>query len=572
LPCRHHARVALVAAAQFALTACGGSDGGSTPPSPPPGPPLAYSIGGTVSGLDVGQSVVLQDNGGDDLTVGANGGFTFGRNVTSGGAYVVTVHALPPGKSCSVADGAGTVSAQVTNVTVACGGTTAAGPDTVGGTVSGLVGQGLTLAIYDAANTAHASFVISVLTPNGNGPYRTTRAPDGYGVLIHDQPHSPKQQCVVRHPWGSYLFQLQGLPNDVAGVDVVCGEFSYLTDAANGTISPFAVDASTGALASAGSPVSTGSSPASIAMSGDKRYLYVAHSASNDVAAFTIDPGNGTLQPIPGSPAAAGTNPRALAHYVGVRLSYGPPVITEYLYVANAGSNDLSVFRIDSDTGVLVPLAPASYPAGSAPSALVIDNPNTPDALLGSFLYVANSGGATGISGFTIDPNSPGPTPIAGSPFPSSGSVSSFALGSGGQFLYAAIASGSTATIAGFNVDPNTGALASLPGFPLALPSCRYIVADQAGAYLYAAGGTNVFGYSIDQKTGALDPLPGFPVGVGAEADTLSVDPTNQFLYVANGSARAVTGFALDAATGALTPMPGSPFAVGASADLIATF
>jgi len=383
-------------------------------------------------------------------------------------------------------------------------------------------------------------------------------------VFVQDQPHSPAQRCVVRHPWGSFLFHLETLPDDVTDVDVMCGEFSYVTDAADSTISALAVDAYTGAMKSVGPPVSTGSSPAAIAMTRDKRYLYVGNGASNDVSAFAVDPGNGTLKATPGSPVAAGTNPRALALYTLVDVGYGPPIITDLLYVANAGSNDLSVFRIDDRTGELTRLSPASYPTGAGPSALVIDRS-------GSFLYAANSGGSNGISGFNIT-GSGGLTPIAGSPFPSSGGVSVFTLGGDGQFLYAAIASGGAATIVGFNVDPNTGALASLPGVPLALPSCRYIVADQAGAYLYAAGGTNVFGYRIDQKTGALDPLPGFPVGVGAEADTLSVDPTNQFLYVANSSARTVTGFALDAATGALTPTPGSPFAVGSSADLIATF
>jgi 6-phosphogluconolactonase (cycloisomerase 2 family) len=558
---RHIARVSILTVALVAVTACGG--GSSTPP--PTSPPPTYSIGGTVSGLAAGESLALHISVGDDLTVSVNGAFTFATRIVAGGGYAVSVRVQPAGKSCAVTDGAGTASANVTNVAVVCSGSTTGGPYTVGGTVSGLVGQGLTLAIYNAANTAHRSVLMGVLAINSNGVYRTARAPDGYGVLVQDQPHSPAQRCVVRHPWGSYLFRLEALPDDVAGVDVMCGEFSYVTDAADSTISPFAIDAYTGGIKSAGPPVSTGSPPAAIAMTRDKRYLYVGNDASNDVAAFAVDPSNGTLEATLGSPVAAGTSPRALALYTAVDVGYGPPIITDYLYVANAGSDDLSVFRIDSDTGVLTPLSRASYPIGASPSALVIDNSRP-------FLYAANSGGSNAISGFTIDTRSGGLTPIVGSPFPSSGAVSVFALGGDGQFLYAAIASGGAATIVGFNVDPNTGALASLPGFPLALPSCRYIVADQAGAYLYAAGGTNVFGYRIDQKTGALDSLPGSPIGVGAEADTLSVDPSNQFLYVANGSARTVTGFALDTATGALTPMPGSPFAVAPSADLIATF
>jgi 6-phosphogluconolactonase (cycloisomerase 2 family) len=89
---------------------------------------------------------------------------------------------------------------------------------------------------------------------------------------------------------------------------------------------------------------------------------------------------------------------------------------------------------------------------------------------------------------------------------------------------------------------------------------------------LYATAGANVLGYSFDVQTGALSPLLGFPVAVGAIADSISIDPTNHFLYVKNGSTGKITGFGLNAATGELTPMPGSPFAVGTSADFVATF
>ena len=66
------ARFTFRALALAALSAC---SGGSAPMTPPP--PMIYSIGGTVSGLDAGQSIVLQDNGVDALTVSANVPFTF---------------------------------------------------------------------------------------------------------------------------------------------------------------------------------------------------------------------------------------------------------------------------------------------------------------------------------------------------------------------------------------------------------------------------------------------------------------------------------------------------------------
>ena len=78
-----------------------------------------YPIGGTVSGLS--GTVVLQDNGGDDLSVSASGPFTFATALTSGSAYNVTVKTNPAGQTCSVASGSGTVgSAGVTNVAVTC--------------------------------------------------------------------------------------------------------------------------------------------------------------------------------------------------------------------------------------------------------------------------------------------------------------------------------------------------------------------------------------------------------------------------------------------------------------------
>ncbi len=79
----------------------------------------AFTVGGTVSGL-TGTGLVLQNNGGNNLPVSADGAFTFSTGVASGGLYSVTVLTQPSGQGCSVANGAGTVSANVTNVAVAC--------------------------------------------------------------------------------------------------------------------------------------------------------------------------------------------------------------------------------------------------------------------------------------------------------------------------------------------------------------------------------------------------------------------------------------------------------------------
>jgi hypothetical protein len=86
----------------------GGSGGGAT-----------YSVGGTVSGLS--GTVVLQDNGGDTLSVDSDGSFTFATPLAAGASYNVTVASYPAGETCSIADGSGTTgAADVTSVAVTC--------------------------------------------------------------------------------------------------------------------------------------------------------------------------------------------------------------------------------------------------------------------------------------------------------------------------------------------------------------------------------------------------------------------------------------------------------------------
>jgi hypothetical protein len=84
-----------------------------------------YTIGGTVTGLTGTGAVVLQDNGGDNLTLSANGSFTFATPLAAGQTYYVTVHSSPTGLACAVTNPAGTVgAANVTNIQVNCSPTT----------------------------------------------------------------------------------------------------------------------------------------------------------------------------------------------------------------------------------------------------------------------------------------------------------------------------------------------------------------------------------------------------------------------------------------------------------------
>jgi|GEM_PF-6139280 len=164
-----------------------------------------YNIGGAVSGL-TGAGLVLQNNGGDDLAVGADGPFQFSTPVPDGDPYDVTVSVQPTGQTCSVTNGSGTVSgADVTNVQVDC----VAASFSVGGTVSGLTGAGLVLQNNGGDD----------LAVGADGPFQfSTPVPDGdpYDVTVSVQPTG--QTCSVTNGSGT----VSGA--DVTDVVVDCGD------------------------------------------------------------------------------------------------------------------------------------------------------------------------------------------------------------------------------------------------------------------------------------------------------------------------------------------------------------
>ena len=157
-----------------AITGCGGGGGGAQ-----------YTVGGSVAGLTT-LGLVLQDNAGDSLTVSGAGSFIFPTSLASGNTYNVTVQTQPSGQACSVTNGSGTIgSSNVTNVAINC----TIASYTVGGTVAGLAGTGLTL-----ANGT------STVSPTANGAFSfpdpvTTGAQ--YQVTVSSQPTFPSQNCTV---------------------------------------------------------------------------------------------------------------------------------------------------------------------------------------------------------------------------------------------------------------------------------------------------------------------------------------------------------------------------------------
>ncbi len=153
-----------------------------------------YTIGGTVTGLASGSTgLILQDNGGDNLTIAGNGSFTFKTAIAKSLAYNVAVFQAPtPAQTCTVANGRGTATANVTTVVITC----STGTVSIGGTVVGLLGTGLTLQDNGGDNLSVAvsgSFTFKTALTIGST----------YAVTVSVNPTSPAQTCTVTNGMGT---------------------------------------------------------------------------------------------------------------------------------------------------------------------------------------------------------------------------------------------------------------------------------------------------------------------------------------------------------------------------------
>src|SRR5215469_8928136 len=342
------------------VAGCGGG-GGSTSGEPPP--PATYTVGGTVTGL-TGTGLVLQTNAGDVAPVSASGTFAFPNQLGSGAAYTVTVKTQPsnPVQNCVVTNASGTVeTANVTTVSVAC--STVAGQYTVAGSVSGLVGSGLAVAICGASHGGVGG-CLNAKQIGANGTYTLGTVdlthPVYFYVSITQQPSSPPQDCVISNS------NIRDQAASGTGFTVTCADYLahfYVTNAADSTLLAYSINATTGVATRIGAPTPTGASPnAILGVNSFGSYVYVGNEGSHDVSAFAVDPTTGALTAVPGSPFAAGTGPQALASDGGGSL-----------YVANAGSDNVSAYGIDGNTGALTPQPGSPVAVGTTPTSIIFD-------------------------------------------------------------------------------------------------------------------------------------------------------------------------------------------------------
>ena len=393
------------------------------------------------------------------------------------------------------------------------------------------------------------------LTPVAGGPFIAGNYP--YGVAL--APNS-KFAYVASGDIGISAYRVNattGALVQVAGSPFAAGNgsyfvtvdptsrFAYVANGGGGTISAFAIDASTGALTPVGNATATdGLRIITVAPSG--RFLYVANENAGNVAAFSIDVTTGALTAVPGSPFAAGPYTYAVVVDPSGRFAYA----------TNRRADTVSSFRIDATTGALSALAPVAARRGAM--GLAMTRGTSAVSYTPRFAYAANYGPGSVASAYTIDAATGALTALADTP--TLALATAVAVDPRGRFAYTTheilletpTQNVSTYTIRASGALTRVGAAAAVASNPSA------IAVEPSGRFAYVAnqGANNVSVHAVDATTGALTAL-----GSMAADDTpsaLAVDPSGRFVYVANAylsnpGSGSLTGYAIAADTGALS-------------------
>ena len=339
---------------------------------------------------------------------------------------------------------------------------------------------------------------------------------------------------------------------------VAQGTFVYTNnDRVPNSISAFSAAANGSLTAVAGSPFATGGDGAGGGSFGSNRvttaivsnFLYAGNSGSNNVGAFSINPGTGVLTSVPGSPFATG----GVDDGNGMSLTTTPD--DRFLIVANGSSMTISVFSI-AGNGALTPVAGSPFASGAA--GPLVSARVTSD---GKFLAVSSSPGS--IAMFTISATG-ALAPVPGSPTADTGAAG-IDFNCAGTQLFVAISGVANSRVDVFNIGSG-GTLSRIAGAPFDGPGMNSSVAvlspDDSKLFVSAQDSNSVTVFNV-ASNGALTMVAGSPFAVPGAVNPsgMATNQTGTLLYTAALN-NMINGFSIGA-SGALTSVVGSPFSNG---------
>jgi 6-phosphogluconolactonase len=337
-----------------------------------------------------------------------------------------------------------------------------------------------------------------------------------------------------------------------------------------GQIYTYAVDAKSGALRSAASPVSSGGSgPVAMATTSDYYNLYVANKGNNTVVHFAVS-GHGILTAkesitLAATPVSLAVNPAG--NYLYVVSGTSSATLTEYaLSSGTIGSAtatiSLSVPGFTGDT--IIPTGVNVLANGKAVYITAYDksayNPGgitTSDANPGwLFGFSAGSGGAL--------------TPVVGSPYLAGVKPSALTTDPVNRFIF--VTDYASNQLIGYTV-LSTDALQFMVDGPFRTGNePTSISIDPRGLFIFLTNSLdeNVSSYSISLPTGTPTANVGTAGNAAITTDTnpvaITVEPAlGRFVYTANYLGNSVSGFKLNPSDGTIEQTQATPYPTGAN-------
>jgi 6-phosphogluconolactonase len=224
-----------------------------------------------------------------------------------------------------------------------------------------------------------------------------------------------------------------------------------------------------------------------------------------------------------------------------------------FLFAVNAGSGDISVFKVTGSTLTLVGTTPCG---GSEPVAI---------AQLGSLVYVLNAGGSSNVTGFHFATNGvlkPIPHSTAFLTTANSG-PGSLAFSPDSRILL--VTEKITGNIDAFPVHAD-GTLGTIVTTPSAGPGLFGILFAPNGAVLATetgpSGGQNasaISSYSVS-AAGIVSPISVSVPTLGAATCWHVVTPNGKYVYTVNSGTSSISGFTISP-SGSLAPIDGTVLA-----------
>lgn len=253
---------------------------------------------------------------------------------------------------------------------------------------------------YNINLSSGAPTQVGASVPTGLGPIAIAITPSENAVFVANRDDNTIRAYTVNSD-GS-LTVTCSTPNcnvftasPVAGTPLALavdpsGKFLFVANQANqalfpppntaDTVAVFSINGTT--LTSVGSFASTGNGPAALVASPAGNFLYVANQFTSTVSILSYDSA-GNLTQAATSPVTVGTNPSglALSRCVIANANCPAPPSPGYLFVANAGSNNISVFSAciqitsacPAANGTLTQVGSPVGSSGTRPVSFIVD-------------------------------------------------------------------------------------------------------------------------------------------------------------------------------------------------------